>query len=199
MILIGDNMNNEVENKDVPVVENTVEEISEEKVVEEKGVVKEKNFFKDLLPYIVILVIVILIRTYIATPIKVNGPSMEPTLDGGETLILNKLGELDRFKIVVINTSEDHLIKRIVGLPGETVEFVNNKLFIDGKEVADNYGDGTTNDFGPIKLGDSEYFVLGDNRENSTDSRILGPIDEKYIQGTTNFQLFPFNGLGQID
>ena len=192
-------MNNEVENKDVPVVENTVEEISEEKVVEEKGVVKEKNFFKDLLPYIVILVIVILIRTYIATPIKVNGPSMEPTLDGGETLILNKLGELDRFKIVVINTSEDHLIKRIVGLPGETVEFVNNKLFIDGKEVADNYGDGTTNDFGPIKLGDSEYFVLGDNRENSTDSRILGPIDEKYIQGTTNFQLFPFNGLGQID
>ena len=153
-------MNNEVENKDVPVVENTVEEISEEKVVEEKGVVKEKNFFKDLLPYIVILVIVILIRTYIATPIKVNGPSMKPTLDGGETLILNKLGELDRFKIVVINTSEDHLIKRIVGLPGETVEFVNNKLFIDGKEVADNYGDGTTNDFGPIKLGDSEYFVL---------------------------------------
>lgn len=188
-----------IETKDVientSVIESEVNEIKSE----DKNVVKEKNFFKDLLPYIVILIIVILIRTYIATPVRVNGPSMQPTLDGGETLILNKLGKIKRFSIVVINTSEDHLIKRVVGLPGEKIEMINNKLFVNDDEVADTYGSGKTNDFGPITLGDDEYYVLGDNRENSTDSRILGPIEGKYIQGTTNFQIFPFNGFGSID
>lgn len=172
------------------------EEIEEIKLEDIK---KEKSFVKELLPYVIILIVVIIIRVYIATPIRVSGPSMQPTLKDKEMLILNKLGKLERFKIVVVNTNKDHLIKRIIGLPGETIRVVNNELYINDVFVEDNYGDGITKNFGPITLEDDEYFVMGDNRENSTDSRIIGPIKESDIMGTTGFRLFPFTKIGNVD
>lgn len=189
-------------NPDIPPsdVEFKINKEEEKKdIITDDEEVKEKKVLKDLLPYVVILIIVVLVRTYIATPIKVNGPSMQPTLNGGETMILYKLGKLERFKIVVVNTSEDHLIKRIIALPGEKIEYKNDKLFINDEEIADNFGDGETLDFGPVILGSDEYFVMGDNRGNSTDSRILGPIKEKYISGTTSFKFFPFKELGRVE
>ena len=85
---------------------------------------------KSLMPYIVIVIVVILIRSFIVTPVKVNGSSMYPTLDGGEIMFLNKLAKLKRFDIVVlqIDRENEDLIKRIIGLPGEKVKILNNKI-----------------------------------------------------------------------
>lgn len=173
--------------------------ISEDEIFEDDEEIEEKNFFRDLLPYIAILVIVILIRSFIVDPVTVDGPSMEDTLHDKDVVILNRLGKYQRFSIIVIKTADGDLVKRIIGLPGDTIEYKNEKLIINDEEFADNFANGKTNNFGPITLAIDEYFVLGDNRENSTDSRLLGPIKEKYIKGTTSFRLLPVKSLGRID
>ena len=85
------------------------------------------KFIRSLIPYIIIIVVVVFIRTFIITPVKVNGTSMYPTLEGDEIMLLNKLGAIDRFDIVVLKLDgeQNNLIKRIIGLPGETVEIKN--------------------------------------------------------------------------
>lgn len=160
---------------------------------------KTKKIIKDLIPYIIILILVILFRSFIATPVKVDGKSMFPTLSGNEIMILNKLGKIDRFDIVVVKNNNDDLIKRVVGLPGETIEIINNNVYIDGKKIDDIYGSGESSDYSKRKLEKNEYFVLGDNRENSMDSRTIGPIKDTQIEGTTSFVIFPFNKLGNVD
>ena len=97
-----------------------------------------KKYIKDLVPYIVIIVVVVLIRTFIATPVIVVGDSMVPTLKEGQWLLLNKIGyqfkEIERYDIVVIKMEKSEIIKRVIGLPGETIEYRNNILYIDGHE-----------------------------------------------------------------
>ncbi len=158
-----------------------------------------KRVIKEIYPYVIILAVVVLIRTFIATPVKVDGTSMYPTLKGNEFLILNKLGHPKRFSIVVVDEKEDDLIKRVIGLPNETIEIKNSVIYINGKKLEDKYGSGETSGYDKIKLKSDEYFVLGDNRENSRDSRVIGPVKEKELKGTTNFILFPFNKIGKID
>ena len=154
---------------------------------------------KELLPYIIILIAVLLVRAFIATPIKVNGDSMYDTLDGSEFMILNKLAQVDRYDIVVVDTKEDELIKRVYGLPGEKIAIENGSIYINDKKIEDSYAYGTTSDYKSIVLGEDEYFVLGDNRAISLDSRIIGPVKKKQIKGTTNFILFPFNRFGSLE
>ena len=89
-----------------------------------------KDKIKELVPYILIVIGVVLMRTYIITPIKVNGTSMYDTLKGNEICILNKLGELDRFDIIVTSYEGERLIKRIIGMPGETIEVENGYIYI---------------------------------------------------------------------
>lgn len=168
---------------------------------------KTKSQIKSLIPYIVIIISVILIRTFIATPVQVDGASMYPTLNDKEILILKKYDKsYDRFDIVVFDYNNVRLIKRIIGLPGDTVSYRNNKLYINGKYVEEPFLKDSieTTDFDITKLGVKEipkgyYFVLGDNRTNSTDSRIIGLVSEKDIKGTTNFAVFPINDFGKID
>lgn len=158
-----------------------------------------KKFIKELIPYVIIIVSVVLFRTFIATPVMVKGLSMYKTLDGGEMMILNKLSSIDRFDIVVISEPEDdHIIKRIIAMPGETVFCKDNTLYVNGKKIIDKYAYGETDDFSLVKLEKDEYFVLGDNREISKDSRIIGPVKEKDILGTTRFILFPFKKIGIV-
>ncbi len=161
---------------------------------------KEKVFkyFKDILPYLIIIAAVILIRTFIATPVRVNGDSMDDTLKNGEILILNKLSDINRFDIVVINLKGEKLIKRVIGMPNETIKIDNNTIYVNNEELKENYGKGRTFDNPEIILGENEYFVLGDNREESKDSRFFGAINKDDIQGTTNFILFPFKNFGTI-
>ena len=165
--------------------------------------VKEKRSFKsillELLSYVVVIVVVLLIKRFIVAPIKVNGNSMYSTLHDGDIMILNVIGyrfsDIERFDIVVVNTKKEYIIKRIIGLPGEEIEYRDNQLYVDGKEVEENYGSDVTEDF-KIKVPKGSYFVLGDNRTNSLDSRYFGPFQKKEILGKTKLTIFPFRRIG---
>lgn len=159
---------------------------------------KFKKYIKEFVPYIVIILIVVLLRTFIITPVRVSGDSMVPTLTDGEIMLLYKLSDIKRNDIVVVKTSgaDGYIIKRVIAMPNETVEYENGNLYINGKKQKDIFGSGETEDFEKVTLAEDEYFVMGDNREWSKDSRIVGPINEKDIIGTTSITIFPFNKIG---
>lgn len=184
--------------KDIEVIE---EETKDSIVVEIKN--KEENktvkFFKELIPYVIIFIVVVLIRTYLFTPIIVSGPSMQPTLDGGELMILNKLDDkYERFDVVVVDIGSEDIIKRIIAMPGESISCENGIIYVNGRKQDESYSKGITNDFEKVILAEDEYFVMGDNREDSKDSRHLGPIKKDKIKGTTKLVLFPFSDFGNI-
>ena len=160
-----------------------------------------KRIIKGTIPYVVIIIFVLLLKTYIVTPIQVNGDSMDPTLKDGDFMILNKLGyklgNINRFDIVVIDKKDTYIIKRVIGLPGETVKYEDNKLFINGVNIEESFlPEGKiTNDF-EYKVADNCYFVMGDNRQISLDSRELGCFDISLIRGKTSLSFFPFNRFG---
>lgn len=188
-----------------------------------------KDMLMDLGPYIIIIVFVVLIRTFIATPVRVNGTSMDPTLKNGDTMVLYKLTKsirgIKRGDIVVIETENGKLIKRVIGLPGETITYkieekddnLVNTLYVDGKKVKEEYISDENLDktcISPIsinedgvwplcktevKIPEGEYYVLGDNRGNSKDSRMIGTVSEDEILGTTELVIFPFNRFGIKD
>ena len=160
------------------------------------------KIIKELLPYLIIILTVILIRTFIVTTVIVNGPSMSPTLDGNEVMILKKYDtKYERFDIVVVNKSVDgdNLIKRVIGLPNETIEYRHEKLYINDEVIDDPYANGKTGVIPKTTLGPDEYFVMGDNRENSTDSRIIGIIKKRELEGTIGIVLYPFDKFGNVD
>lgn len=161
------------------------------------------KLLKEAIPYIIIILVVLIIRTFIVTPIKVNGLSMYDTLKGDEIMILWKLGKIERYDIVVadvkVSGSDDVVIKRVYGLPGETISCEEGKIYINGNRIEDEYAYRETSDFGPVTLGENEYFLLGDNREISLDSRVFGAVTKEEIEGTTNFILFPFEKFGVVD
>lgn len=160
------------------------------------------KFIKELIPYLVIILVVIVFRTFIVTPIMVSGESMVPTLEGGELMLLKKYDtDYERFDIVVVNKNVegDNLIKRVIGLPGETIRYKNNHLYINDEIIEDIYAYGDTNNFQEITLGEDEYFLMGDNREISLDSRALGVIKSKEIEGTVGIVLFPFSKFGSVN
>lgn len=160
-----------------------------------------KDFFKEILPYVVVIIIVILIKTYIVSPVKVNGDSMIDTLHNKDIMLLSKISyklhDIERFDIVVVREGKDSIIKRVIGLPGEQVEYIDNKLYINGKVVKENFKHKDTDDFIPDhKIPADMYFVVGDNRGNSTDSRVLGYIPKQDILGKANFTIYPLNRIG---
>ena len=172
-----------------------------------------KKLIKELIPYVVILVVVVLFRTFIATPVIVRGDSMLPHLKDKEMLLLSKisyrLSSIKRFDVVVLDESkidsDDKLIiKRVIGLPGDYIEYKDDVLYINGKEVKENYDRDVTEDFklesicACSKIPEDKYLVLGDNRGISKDSRYIGLIDKKYIKGKAVFRLFPLNKMSKV-
>lgn len=155
---------------------------------------------KELIPYILIIVAVVLIRTFIITPVKVDGDSMKETLNDNDILLLYKLGSIKRFDIVVLDEAYDNekIIKRVIGMPGETISIKNDKIYINGKVIDNSFAYGTTSDVDKIELGEDEYFILGDNRLISKDSRYFGPVTKSEIIGKVVFRLFPFNKIGTV-
>lgn len=163
-----------------------------------------KKFIKELIPYVVIVIVVVLIRTFIVTPVQVDGESMYPTLLDNQLLLLKKYDHsYERFDIVVFKYNDSKLVKRVIGLPGETISYKDNTLYINNKKIDNISLDSYTYDFDLSELGfdtipEGYYFVLGDNRTNSLDSRAIGLISEDSILGVTNFSLFPFKRFGII-
>ena len=160
---------------------------------------KIKKIIKEIIPYILILAFVVIVRSHIVTPVMVSGDSMYPTLDGGEIMLLNKMKDsYKRYDIVVVKTGHGDIIKRVIALPGESIQCKNNKIYINSRKIEENYGKGVTSDIEKVKLGKDEYFVMGDNRENSMDSRYYGPFKATQIKGKTSIVLFPFNEIGKV-
>ena len=187
----------------------------EDKVIETEDVSdnedsqdSNKNFkaalikqLKDLIPILVIILSILLIKKYVVAPVQVNGSSMDSTLESGDIMILNKISYkihgIERFDIVVIKTGETLLIKRVIGLPNERIEMDGNVLYINGEIVAEDFlEDDTVTENFAYKTGDNCYFVMGDNRSISLDSRELGCFDISKIQGTTSLTIYPFNRFG---
>lgn len=163
-----------------------------------------KKFINDLIPYIIIVIAVVLFRTFIMTPAVVDGLSMYDTLNDHDIVIINKIvmktNNINRFDIVVLknNTDGDKIIKRVIGLPGEKIEYKDNKLYINGEEIEDNFKTNETTDF-TAETKENEYFVLGDNRELSKDSRYLGNFKKENIIGKVDFRFYPFDKLGFVE
>lgn len=178
-----------------------------------KKIIKE---LWDLLKiFVICFVVVYLLTNFVAKPIRVEGSSMYPTLKDGEIGITNvfavKFGEVSRFDVVIIYNEErsEHWVKRVIGLPGDTIESKNDVLYINGEAVdqffldqsyiAEFQKDGLfTNDFGPVTLNDQEYWLMGDNRIRSEDSRIHGPFSEEELVGKDALILFPFDEMGIV-
>lgn len=170
------------------------------------------NFIKEWVPYIAIIIIVILIRTYIVTPVIVRGDSMYNTLEDGEVLFLSKItyrvSDIKRFDIIVVkDLDEDLIIKRVIGLPGDSIEYKEGVLYINDKTIEEDYSDYIMEDFNTDTIceitnlecngiiPDNMYLVLGDNRQISADSRVKGLINEEQILGKTILRIWPLNKI----
>lgn len=169
-----------------------------------------------ILSVAIAFVLFIVIRTYLFYPFQVVGDSMVPTLETGDRLILNKLAEVDRFDIVVFpapDGTDEEYVKRIIGIPGDEITYFQDELYINGEKVEERYLEELkeasdqvlTGDFtifslsGEATVPEDMYFVLGDNRSVSKDSRIFGFVPAAEIEGTADLRLWPLNKIGIID
>ncbi|MGX7419284.1 signal peptidase I [Carnobacterium gallinarum] len=182
---------------------------------------KKRNRRSEILStFIYILValgIVLLVHQFLFAPVSVDGESMMPTLRNRDRIILNKIEKIDRFDIVVFPGPDDPsrlYIKRIIGMPGDEILMQEDTLYINGKAVNEPYLDVyksklekdqlLTGDFtlmgktGVSKVPEGEYFVMGDNRSNSKDSRIFGFVHADKIDGTAELRIWPLNDFGFI-
>lgn len=170
--------------------------------MDEKKELVKKNYIKEFLPYFIVILVVIFIKIFVFSPIRVNGASMNPTLNDKDIMILDEISyrfsEIERFNIVVVKEEDEYLIKRVIGLPGEKIEYKDNKLYVDGKYIKENFKHMETMDFSTA-LGEDEYFIMGDNRTNSTDSRIFGPVSRDEIIGKTSLTILPISRFGNKD
>ncbi|MBR6787169.1 MAG: signal peptidase I [Clostridia bacterium] len=191
---------------------------------------KEKKTFKqELLSWVytllAALVIVTVIRTFFFEPIRVDGESMQNTLLDGDVVLVTKpeywSGDYERGDIIICRypnrnkessvnlggsfeltfTNHTLFVKRLIGLPGDKVEFRAGVLYVNDQMVDESHIDvciPTTRSFGPIVLGADQYFVVGDNRGNSNDSRAVGPISEDMIVGHVNLVIWPLSNFGKV-
>lgn len=175
-----------------------------------------KNIMKEILSTSIYLLVVLcaayLIITYVGQRTQVSGSSMETTLSDGDNLLVDKItyrfSEPKRFDIIVFPFQYDtdtYYIKRIIGMPGETVQIdYDGNIYINGSLLEESYGREVIQNPGraaePITLGEDEYFVMGDNRNNSSDSRdpSVGNIHRKDIIGRAWGRIWPFSKFGVL-
>ena len=181
-------------------------------------VVPKKSVGRNILEWILsigaALLIVILIRSYLFTMIRVEGPSMEDTLIEKDRLVVTiadmKINGPQRFDVVITKFPEDvangirkRYVKRVIGMPGETLEIRNGQTFINGEVLDEPYLDEgvTMRDFGPVEIGEDSYFVMGDNRNNSHDSRSddVGTISRSLFIGKARFTVWPVDRWGGVE
>lgn len=169
------------------------------------------NTFSLIKGALLIIVVVATIITLLGVPIPVSGSSMNPNFQSRELVVVEKLtylmGDIERGDVVAARFPADaqktRLLKRVVGLPGELVELKDDRFYIDGEALLERYptisGLPPYDEIESILLGPSEYFLVGDNRPGSSDSRLWGPVQTQDIQGRAAFVLFPFGVIRYID
>lgn len=172
------------------------------------------SIFLEILSYIVIIyACVYFIPTYVMQRTIVDGPSMENTLHDEESLLVDKciykLSGIKRFDIIVFypygREAGEYYVKRVIGLPGETVQIIGSDIYINDELLEEDYGKDPIDYQGiaaePITLGKDEFFVLGDNREISMDSRYeeVGLVERKNIGGRAMLRVWPLNKFGLVD
>lgn len=176
---------------------------------------KAKGFLKELGGWILYILIIIgltyFIITFVGQRTKVDGSSMETTLSDGDNLIVDKISyrfrDPERYDIIVFPyryAENTYYIKRIIGMPGETVQIIDGEVYINGELLGENYGTEVMENAGiaaePVELGEDEYFVLGDNRNHSSDSRdpSVGVLTRDDLIGRAWVRIYPFSEMGVI-
>jgi len=176
---------------------------------------KERKL-KHYLKYILINILIaagvsIFLITYVASAYKIEGNSMERALKDQERVIITKLGvknNINRYDIVVLYKPDEpkkSIIKRVIGLPGEIIEIRKGDVYINGKRLPEPYLPGAKDimflsiTMKPLLIQEDHYFVIGDNRTVSQDSRIFGPVPQKYIFGKTLLRYWPFSRFGKVE
>lgn len=160
-----------------------------------------KEFIKDSLKYICVIAIVLFIFVYVISIQQVMGPSMNDTFKETDVVLISKLSyrfkDIKRGDIIVFEYNEyKNLIKRVIGLPGDKIEYKDNVLYINDEAYKESYvNDTITEDFKYDKIPEGMYLVLGDNRDNSQDSRNFGPIEEEKIIGKVVMRIWPLNRI----
>lgn len=162
--------------------------------------------------FIVAFIIVGAVYIFLGRPFTVSGASMYPTLHNGDRMILSKIGDINRFDVVVLKAPDENVeyIKRVIGMPGDTLEMKQGILYINGKKIEQPFINTEAlqkqtvfiDDFtlqsliGETKIPAGKYFVMGDNRGVSRDSRMIGLIDRAAIEGKAVFTIWPMNQFG---
>lgn len=175
---------------------------------------KKKSVFLEYALYLFIIVFVLFLAPkYVIEKILVDGTSMENSLHDGEHVLIEKVSRYfngpERFDVVVFtkahNTYQKTYIKRVIGLPGESVQIIGNRIFINGEELKEDFGKDPMDTAGiaaePILLGEDEYFVLGDNRLVSIDSRdkVVGVVTKDELDGVVILRVAPLSAFGGVE
>lgn len=175
---------------------------------------KIRNALVELAIYAVIIVLCIsFVPKYVIQRTIVDGYSMENTLQDEDNLLVEKVSyhfiDPKRFDVIVFyphgKENKDYYIKRVIGLPGETIQIIGDTIYIDGKVLEEDFGKDPMTKSGiaqePLKLGDDEFFVLGDNRAVSEDSRYpeVGPVSKYKIAGKAILRIYPLSKFGTFE
>lgn len=167
----------------------------------------KKEVFSWVKSVAIAFIFALLIRQFLFTPVTVSGQSMDPTFENNQRVVISKLNSIHHSDIIVFQSpiSDEYFIKRVIGLPGDYVVMKDDHLFVNGVEQEEPYtrenkdklfeGMRLTENF-EVHVPDEHYFVLGDNRHNSRDSRELGAIEKDAVVGKVSFRIYPFNQVG---
>lgn len=170
---------------------------------------RKRSQGREALSWVLTIAIAIAIafffRFFVVEIIRVDGPSMEDTLYTDEQLVVTKLdyvfGRPERGDIIItkFEDREGLIVKRVMGLPGETIEIKDGNVYINGEKIDDKYATVKPDEpMEPVEIPEGYVFVMGDNRNNSTDSRVIGPLPMQDIVGVAHFVVYPFDKMKAI-
>ncbi|MDP3731215.1 MAG: signal peptidase I [bacterium] len=174
------------------------------------------SFFGEVVKIVIIsLAIIIPVRYYLFQPFFVKGASMEPTFNDGDYVLIDEVSysfrDPQRGEVIIFRSPQDHsqfFIKRVIGLPGEQIQVKDNKVLIYNKQNSEGfildeseYLDSDTETLGNLRINidDNEYFVLGDNRLHSSDSRLWGGVNRSLVTGRVLLRAWPINKIAKFE